>query len=80
MYRRCLEVVPMVVEVVPKVEEVVPKAFGGCAEGARGCALYSGVSEWCAMCAMDAGGHALHTVPYPVVPVFWRPWRASFVC
>ena len=35
------------------------------------CALYSGGSEWCAMCAMSAGGHALHavlyTVPYAVL-------------
>ena len=38
-----------------------------CAARAGGCALYSGVSERCAMCAAGAGGHALHNVLYAVV-------------
>ena len=34
---------------------------------AGGCALCAGGGEWCAMCAMGAGGHALHAVPYSVL-------------
>jgi hypothetical protein len=44
-----LEIVPKVVEVVPKVEVVL------CCRN---------LSEWCTMCVMDAGGHALHVILY----------------
>ena len=33
-------------------------------EGAGGCALYAGDSEWRAACAMGAWGHALYAVPH----------------
>ena len=35
---------------------------GGCNEGAGGCARCAGGSDLSAVCAMGAGGHALHAV------------------
>jgi hypothetical protein len=36
-----------------------------CAEVVRDCALYAGDNEWCAMCAMGAGGRDRHAACAP---------------
>jgi len=53
-----------VLEIVPKVEEVVL------------CCRY--LSEWCTMCVMCAGGHALHTVLYTALYSRGSGGRAPF--
>jgi len=51
---------------------------GGAGEGAGDCALYAGGSEWCAMCVMSAGGHALHAVLHAAMYSGRRRGRALF--